>query len=56
MDVYEEAAREQSVIRTWLEYVLEMPRKKRSDDNLDLKRAREVTPPSDLLQKPNADR
>jgi ATP-dependent Lon protease len=33
---------EHSVIRTWLEYVLELPWKKRSDDNLDLKRAREV--------------
>ena len=31
-----------SVIRTWLEYVLELPWKKRSDDNLDLKQARQV--------------
>ena len=33
---------EHNVIRTWLEYVIELPWKKRSDDNLDLKRAREV--------------
>jgi ATP-dependent Lon protease len=33
---------EHSVIRTWLEYVLELPWKKRSDDNLDLKQARQV--------------
>src|SRR5215469_2649960 len=33
---------EHSVIRTWLEYVLELPWIKRSDDNLDLKRARQV--------------
>ena len=33
---------EHSVIRTWLEYVIELPWKKRSEDNLDLKRAREV--------------
>ncbi len=31
-----------SVIRTWMEYVIELPWKKRSDDNLDLKRARQV--------------
>ena len=33
---------EHGIIRTWLEYVIELPWKKRSDDNLDLKRAREV--------------
>jgi ATP-dependent Lon protease len=31
-----------SVIRTWLEYVLDLPWKRRSDDNLDLKQARQV--------------
>jgi len=31
-----------SVIRTWLEYVIELPWTKKSDDNLDLKRAREI--------------
>jgi ATP-dependent Lon protease len=36
------ASPEHNVIRTWLEYVIELPWKKRSDDNLDLKRAREV--------------
>ncbi|HEX5432041.1 MAG TPA: endopeptidase La [Bryobacteraceae bacterium] len=33
---------EHAVIRTWLEYVIELPWTKRSEDNLDLKRAREV--------------
>ena len=33
---------EHNVIRTWLEYVIELPWNKRSDDNLDLKRARQV--------------
>ncbi|HYV62980.1 MAG TPA: endopeptidase La [Bryobacteraceae bacterium] len=36
------ASPEHNVIRTWLEYVIELPWKKRSDDSLDLKRAREV--------------
>ena len=36
------ASPEHNVIRTWLEYVIELPWKKRSEDNLDLKRAREV--------------
>ena len=31
-----------SVLRTWLEYVIELPWTKRSEDNLDLKRAREI--------------
>jgi ATP-dependent Lon protease len=31
-----------SVIRTWLEYVIELPWNKSSEDNLDLKRAREI--------------
>jgi ATP-dependent Lon protease len=31
-----------SVLRTWLEYVIELPWLKRSEDNLDLKRAREI--------------
>src|SRR5262249_26981137 len=31
-----------SVIRTWLEYVIELPWNKRSDDTLDLPKAREV--------------
>ena len=30
------------MLRTWLEYVIELPWNKRSDDNLDLKRAREI--------------
>src|SRR5579863_1643076 len=33
---------EHNVIRTWLEYVIELPWNKRSDDNLDLARARLV--------------
>src|SRR5579862_8673612 len=33
---------EHNVIRTWLEYVIELPWKKKSDDKLDLKHAREV--------------
>ena len=33
---------EHNVIRTWLEYVIELPWNKRSDDNLDLARARQV--------------
>ncbi len=36
------ASPEHNVIRTWLEYVIELPWNKHSDDNLDLKRAREV--------------
>ncbi|HEY1755973.1 MAG TPA: endopeptidase La [Bryobacteraceae bacterium] len=31
-----------SVIRTWLEYVIELPWKKKSEDSLDLARARQV--------------
>src|SRR5579863_2024042 len=31
-----------SVIRTWLEYVIELPWKKKSEDSLDLPRARQV--------------
>ena len=31
-----------NVIRTWLEYVIELPWKKQSEDNLDLKQARKV--------------
>ena len=31
-----------SVIRTWLEYVIELPWTKKSEDSLDLKRARQV--------------
>jgi len=31
-----------SVIRTWLEYVIELPWKKKSEDALDLKRARQI--------------
>ena len=31
-----------NVIRTWMEYVIELPWTKRSEDNLDLKRARQV--------------
>ena len=30
------------MIRTWLEYVIELPWKKRSEDNLDIARARQV--------------
>jgi ATP-dependent Lon protease len=36
------ASPEHNVIRTWLEYVIELPWKSRSDDNLDLKNARKV--------------
>jgi ATP-dependent Lon protease len=36
------ASPEHNVIRTWLEYVIELPWNKRSEDNLDLKRAREI--------------
>jgi ATP-dependent Lon protease len=36
------ASPEHNVLRTWLEYVIELPWKKRSEDHLDLKRAREV--------------
>jgi ATP-dependent Lon protease len=33
---------EYNIIRTWLEYVIELPWNKRSEDNLDLTRARQV--------------
>jgi ATP-dependent Lon protease len=33
---------EYNIIRTWLEYVIELPWNKRSDDNLELARARQV--------------
>ncbi len=33
---------EYNVIRTWMEYVLELPWNKRSDDNLEIARARQV--------------
>jgi ATP-dependent Lon protease len=33
---------EHSVLRTWLEYVIELPWKTRSEDNLDLKNARTI--------------
>ncbi|MEQ1948497.1 MAG: endopeptidase La, partial [Bryobacteraceae bacterium] len=33
---------EYNIIRTWLEYVIELPWTKRTPDNLDLKRARQV--------------
>jgi ATP-dependent Lon protease len=33
---------EHNVIRTWLEYVIELPWKNRSEDNLDIGRARQV--------------
>jgi ATP-dependent Lon protease len=33
---------EHNVIRTWMEYVLELPWNKRSDDNLEIARARQV--------------
>ncbi len=36
------ASPEHNVIRTWLEYVIELPWNKRSEDNLDLKNARQV--------------
>jgi len=36
------ASPEHNVIRTWLEYVIELPWNKRSEESLDLKRAREV--------------
>jgi ATP-dependent Lon protease len=36
------ASPEHNVIRTWLEYVIELPWTKRSEDNLDLKNARQV--------------
>ncbi len=37
-----QASPEHNVIRTWLEYVIELPWTARSDDNLDLKHAREI--------------
>jgi ATP-dependent Lon protease len=36
------ASPEHNVIRTWLEYVIELPWNKRSEDNLDIARARQV--------------
>jgi ATP-dependent Lon protease len=33
---------EYGIIRTWLEYVIELPWRKRSDDNLEIARARQV--------------
>jgi ATP-dependent Lon protease len=36
------ASPEHTVIRTWLEYVIELPWRRRSEDNLDLKHARQV--------------
>jgi len=36
------ASPEHNVIRTWLEYVIELPWNKRSEDRLDLKHAREI--------------
>jgi ATP-dependent Lon protease len=36
------ASPEYNIIRTWLEYVIELPWNKKSDDNLDLKQARLV--------------
>ena len=36
------ASPEHNVIRTWLEYVIELPWNKRSEDTLDLKRARAI--------------
>jgi ATP-dependent Lon protease len=33
---------EYNIIRTWLEYIIELPWNKRSEDNLDLARARQV--------------
>jgi ATP-dependent Lon protease len=33
---------EHNILRTWLEYVIELPWMKRSEDKLDLKNAREV--------------
>ncbi len=36
------ASPEHGVIRTWLEYVIELPWNKRSEDNLDLIRARQI--------------
>ena len=36
------ASPEYNIIRTWLEYVIELPWNKKSDDNLDLKQARQV--------------
>jgi ATP-dependent Lon protease len=36
------ASPEFNIIRTWLEYVIELPWNKKSDDNLDLKQARQV--------------
>jgi ATP-dependent Lon protease len=37
-----QASPEHNVIRTWLEYVIELPWTARSEDNLDLKHAREI--------------
>ena len=33
---------EYNILRTWLEYVIELPWNKRSEDNLEIARARQV--------------
>ncbi|MEO8100028.1 MAG: endopeptidase La [Acidobacteriota bacterium] len=42
LDKVNSASPEHNVIRTWLEYVIDLPWEKRSEDNLDLKNARQV--------------
>ncbi len=42
LDKMNPAQPEHNVIRTWLEYVIELPWKTRSEDNLDIARARQV--------------
>lgn len=42
LDKMNAASPEFNIIRTWLEYVIELPWTKRSDDNMDLKHARRI--------------
>jgi ATP-dependent Lon protease len=42
LEKMQSAQPEYNIIRTWLEYVIELPWNKRSDDNLEISRARQV--------------
>jgi ATP-dependent Lon protease len=42
LEKMQSAQPEYNIIRTWLEYVIELPWNKRSDDNLEIARARQV--------------
>ncbi len=42
LEKMQSAQPEYNIIRTWLDYVIELPWNKRSDDNLDIARARQV--------------